>query len=45
MVAAAEAVTVVLTVVEVAGTGSGFSSGSDRGSGGCMGLVRGGSRM
>lgn len=39
------AVMVVLTVVEVAGTASGFSSGSGWGNGGCMGLVRGGSRM
>lgn len=39
------AVTVVLTVVEVVGIVSGFVSGSDWGRGGCMGLVRGGSRM
>lgn len=37
--------TLVLTVVEVAGAASGFGSGSDWGSGGWMGLVRGGSRM
>lgn len=41
----AVASTVVLTVVEVAGTVSGFGSGSGWGRGGCMGLVRGGSRM
>lgn len=41
----AVAVMVVLTVVEVAGTVSGFGSGSGWGNGGCMWLVRGGSRM
>ena len=41
----AVAVTVVLTVVEVADTLSGLGSASVWGSGGCMGLVSGGSRM
>lgn len=41
----AVAVTAVLTPPEVAGSGSAFVSGSGLGSGGCTGLVRGGSRM